>query len=252
MVWSPALPPNAWLRWATVSRFLPDGIESVLEIGCGQGSFGVRLATRYRYVGVDLDGGSLARAQARFRAAGSSGELRLGDLSVVRADEKFDLVCAFEVLEHVEDDRPAVAEWITHVRPGGWLMLSTPAWADRFDTWDELAGHYRRYDPETMVQLLTEAGLVEARAIPFGGPAGFTLESVRNALASRRGATYAGETKEERTAASGRFLRLSDGGAALVSWALSQPLVLSQRLFDGEGPNLLSFARRPISDAEAL
>src|SRR6202034_4028879 len=50
------LAPNAWLRYDVVQRMLPpDGITDVLEIGCGQGAFGARLARRYRYLGVEPD-----------------------------------------------------------------------------------------------------------------------------------------------------------------------------------------------------
>ena len=45
------LTPNAWLRYDVISRLLPPGITDVLEVGCGQGSLGARLAQRYRYVG---------------------------------------------------------------------------------------------------------------------------------------------------------------------------------------------------------
>ena len=51
----PPLSPNAWLRWDVVSRLLPASASVVLEIGCGQGGFAVRLAQRYRYVGLEPD-----------------------------------------------------------------------------------------------------------------------------------------------------------------------------------------------------
>jgi len=52
----PPLTPRAWLRYDVVSRLL-DGIptRTVLEIGCGQGSMGARLAARGRYLGVEPD-----------------------------------------------------------------------------------------------------------------------------------------------------------------------------------------------------
>jgi hypothetical protein len=49
----PPLSPNGWLRWEVVHRLLPPPDRSlrVLEVGCGQGGFGARLATAYSYVG---------------------------------------------------------------------------------------------------------------------------------------------------------------------------------------------------------
>src|SRR5215468_11091612 len=65
------LAPNAWLRYDLVERMLPAGVSDVLEIGCGGGAFGVRLAQRYRYVGVEPDAESCALAQQRVAAAGA-------------------------------------------------------------------------------------------------------------------------------------------------------------------------------------
>ena len=40
------LTPNAWLRYDVIQRMLPPGVSDVLEVGCGQGGLGVRLAQR--------------------------------------------------------------------------------------------------------------------------------------------------------------------------------------------------------------
>ncbi len=124
----PALSPNAWLRWDVVSRLLPAVVHpgaDVLEVGCGQGGFGVRLALQYRYVGVEPDPISYDLARTRLAAAGA-GEVRHGDLAVLRPEERFDLVCAFEVIEHIEDDRAALRDWVARLRPGGVLLLPRP------------------------------------------------------------------------------------------------------------------------------
>jgi SAM-dependent methyltransferase len=243
--WTPALPPNAWLRWDVVSRLLPDDAVDVLEIGCGQGGFAVRLARRYNYLGIDPDIASFQLARSRLAAGGGRGEVRNGDLSVLNADEAFDLVCAFEVIEHIADDSHVLSDWAARVRPGGWLMLSTPAWQKRFAAWDELAGHFRRYDPGVLQARLSEIGLTDVRIVPFGGPLGIVLESVRNGIARRRGPAAAGESKEARTAASGRLLRLPDGPAAFIPYALTLPFMGLQRALPGRGTGLVALARNP-------
>ena len=60
------------------------------------------------------------------------GEVRLGDLSVVEPGRTFDLVVAFEVLEHIEDDHAAARDWVARLRPGGSLVVSTPAYQHRY------------------------------------------------------------------------------------------------------------------------
>src|SRR5215468_8157830 len=119
----PPLSPNASLRFDVIRRLLPPGIHDVLEIGCGMGSVGARLSQHYNYVGLEPDPVSCATAQRRVAAARGHGEVRNGDLSALRDDEQFDLVCAFEVLEHIEDDAGALKEWLGALRPGGWVLF---------------------------------------------------------------------------------------------------------------------------------
>ncbi len=241
---SPALPPNAWLRWETVVRHLPQPPGSLLEVGCGQGGFGARLARRFRYVGIDLDETSLSIARRRLDAHGVSGEFRLGDLGVLDPAESFDVICAFEVLEHLEDDGGALLAWAEKLAPGGTLIVSVPAGSGRYAEWDEFAGHFRRYDAAQLVDLFRDAGLADARGTVYGWPFGYLLESVRNTLARRRGADAAGGSFEERTAVSGRFLTLPDGARAVIPYAVSKPFALLQRLQPGRGTGLVVSGRR--------
>ena len=238
------LPPNAWLRWdAVTSRLPPDG-ASVLEIGCGQGGFAARLAARYRYVGLEPDPVSFEVARARLAGAG---EVRNGDLASVRDDEQFDLVCAFEVIEHMEDDRGALAAWLHHVRPGGWLLVSAPAWPDRFSAWDELVGHHRRYDPRALTRLLADLGLEDAEATAFGAPLGYVLEGIRNRLARGRVAGARDLSYEERTSGSGRLLTPRAGAAAVLVHAATFPFMKLQHAFPGRGVGLVARGRRPLT-----
>ena len=244
----PPLSPNGWLRWSVVSRLLPepDPALRVLEVGCGQGGFAARLARDYDYVGVEPDATSCAVAQRRLKVAGGRGEVREGDLGALRAGEVFDLVCAFEVIEHIEDDHAALAEWAGRLRPGGTMLLSTPAWQKRFGAADEMVGHHRRYDPPVLRALLTGAGLVDVRLVHFGAPLGYLLEAGRNAAGRRRlaaGATAA--SKAERSDASGRTLQPTTSFAASAARLGTLPFRGVQRLFPGTGPGLVARARMP-------
>ena len=155
----PPLTPNAWLRYGVVSRILETlyDVRTVVEIGAGQGAVGTRLALRYDYVGVEPDPVSCARLQERLALAGR-GEGVCGGVAALDGRRSFDLVCAFEVLEHIEDDVAALVEWQEYLRPGGWLLVSVPARPAHFDVADELAGHYRRYAPEDVRRLVVERG----------------------------------------------------------------------------------------------
>ena len=123
----------------------------MLEIGAGQGGLGSWLARRYEYVGFEPDAASRAVATDRIARTGLG---TVVDHVDAPPPELYDLVCAFEVLEHIEDDGAAVEAWHGYVAPHGWLLLSTPAHSNRYGISDEYVGHFRRYDRSTLVNLL--------------------------------------------------------------------------------------------------
>jgi len=101
-------------------------------------------------------------------------------------DRKFDLIVAFEVLEHIEDDARALGSWSRWLAPGGHVMMSMPSHPGRYGPWDEKVGHFRRYTRESLTEALIGAGL-EVRAIEsWGMPLGYMLETARNVIARRR------------------------------------------------------------------
>src|SRR6476659_5003165 len=102
----PPMTITAWLRWDVIERLLPAGTSRVLDIGAGAGTIGAMLARRYDYVGVEPDAISFRAAQRRVGELGTVLNCSFEDL---RAAEEYDLVCAFEVLEHIGDDRSALA-----------------------------------------------------------------------------------------------------------------------------------------------
>jgi SAM-dependent methyltransferase len=240
---APPLSPNASLRWDVVRRLLPPPRADVLEVGAGMGGFAARLARRYRYVGLEPDPQSHAVAAARVAGAG---EVRRGDLAALAPEERFDVVCAFEVIEHIEDDAAALAQWAARLRPGGRLLLSTPAWPHRFGPADVMAGHFRRYDPDVLRQRLRDAGLVDVEVRHFGMPLGYALEAARNAIGRRRVADAAeGTSPAQRTRGSGRLLQPSGRLLGVGIAVGTAPFRLLQRAFPGVGPGLVATGRRP-------
>jgi SAM-dependent methyltransferase len=235
------LTPNAWLRYDVITHLLPAGITDVLEVGCGQGSLGARLAQHYRYLGVEPDQTSWAIANRRVSATGG-GEVRNVAFDAL-GDERFDLVCAFEVLEHIEDDATTLKEWATRLRPGGWLLLSVPAHQRRYARADEMAGHFRRYDPAVMTALLTRCGFTDIQIRQYGFPLGYLLEAARNQIAQRRLAASPGQSLAERTAGSGRLLQPSGSMIGAVNRWGTAPFRVVQRAFPNTGTGLVVLAR---------
>ncbi len=93
-------------------------------------------------------------------------------LSVLRADatalpcanDAMDLVVAFDVLEHIDDDDAAVREIHRVLRPGGVALIAVPVDPRLWSAHDEAVGHVRRYTRSELLDLFNRNGFVIERA----------------------------------------------------------------------------------------
>ncbi len=99
----------------------------VLDVGCGGGLLAEPLARRGAHVlGIDASPGNVAAARRHAEREGVAVEYRLGEPdAALRAEERFDVVLALEVVEHVSDVPAFVASAARHLAPGGLLVAST-------------------------------------------------------------------------------------------------------------------------------
>jgi 2-polyprenyl-3-methyl-5-hydroxy-6-metoxy-1,4-benzoquinol methylase len=94
--------------------------DRVLEIGCGRGAFGLQLDS-VGYIGLELNPDGIQRS----REAGIAVE----DSTIedwARPGKEFDVVCSFQVLEHVDDPRSFISAAIQCTKPVGLLILAVP------------------------------------------------------------------------------------------------------------------------------
>jgi SAM-dependent methyltransferase len=80
-------------------------------------------------------------------------------LALPVAEDAVDLVVAFDVLEHIEDDAKATAEIARVLRPGGTFLVAVPCDMALWSAHDVASGHFRRYSRETLRNLIGGAGL---------------------------------------------------------------------------------------------
>ena len=240
----PPLAIRAWLRYDVVKQVI-DRLQpsTALEIGCGQGAFGARLATTLDYIGVEPDQSSFTVACDRIEPRG--GKVIHGVHTVVQDGSTFDMVCAFEVLEHIEDDKGTLASWAELVRPGGQLFLAVLALPNPFAPMDAYCGHFRRHDPPELEERLIEAGLTNVEITVYGWPLGYALEAVRNRIDAKKLAAAGPASIVELTAASGRtFQPRGRAMGAFVNIA-TVPFRYLQRIRPAAGIGLVAVARRP-------
>jgi ubiquinone/menaquinone biosynthesis C-methylase UbiE len=170
--------------------------DRVLDIGCGEGRFTRALVDAgCETLGIDVAEEPLRRACARDPGL----DLRRvePDAPLPLPDASFDAVWASEVIEHVPD----TASWLSEVRrvlrPGGRLLLSTPAhdrltlmgiallpgaFARRFDPRGD---HLRFYTRRTLRRLLEDFRFVEVRICGVGGVPGARATLLASATRAR-------------------------------------------------------------------
>ncbi len=83
------------------------------------------------------------------------------------SSEEFDLVCAFDVIEHVQDDLLGASEMKRVCKKGGTIVVSVPAFMLLWSHHDEVNHHYRRYTMSSLKKLFSKTNLTPIRATYF-------------------------------------------------------------------------------------
>jgi SAM-dependent methyltransferase len=210
---------------------LPPG-AGVLDAGCGSGRTLQELVDYGQVSGIELNEEAAELARGR-----GHGDVRVGRLEELPwDDETFDLVTCLDVVEHVPDDRAALAELRRVCRPGGWLLVTVPAYQALWSLHDEANHHYRRYSRSSLRAAATAAGWTLTRLTSFNSLLLAPAAAVR--LTQRRRGAHNGYTND---------LAL---GPAWLNQVLEAPLALEASwLASGRtlplGLSLLAVLQRP-------
>lgn len=130
-------------------------VSRLVDVGPGTGAILGRLAgLADEAVGIEPDATALAIARGRGL------DVRSGPADALPfEDGSVDVVTAFDVLEHLEDDVAAAHEFRRVLRPGGAAILTVPAYRWLWSRHDDLHGHVRRYTRATLTAMLRRGGL---------------------------------------------------------------------------------------------
>lgn len=167
---------------AEMARRLPAGRGRLVELGCGSGGMLEALGRFGTAIGVETD--PILRARARERGL----DVRAGALpdAIPLEIGRWDAVCLFDVLEHVDEEANALAACRRLLAPGGRLFVTVPAYAWLWSRHDELLGHRRRYTAGRLRRAAEEAGFAVERLTYFNTLLAPAIMAVRLARAALR------------------------------------------------------------------
>jgi SAM-dependent methyltransferase len=150
-----------YLAWQ--SRLVkPELGRRIVEVGCGIGTFTGELLDREAVLALDIDPECIARVRHHYsnHANLQTTVCDAGNGSLPRfRDFRADSCVCLNVLEHIEDDRTALAGMASVLAPGGVVVLLVPAFQALYGPIDRNLGHFRRYRPSMLSDLAARAGL---------------------------------------------------------------------------------------------
>lgn len=137
-------------------RDLPDNFR-IVEVGCGSGNV-LRIlqtlaADRGHVEGLELSPQAADVARARTGLLVTNGYV-----SDLDPHSSYDLIAAFDVLEHIADEAQALVQMRERMSPGGRLILTVPAHQSLWSPFDVASGHERRYSMRTLSRTLRASG----------------------------------------------------------------------------------------------
>lgn len=162
--WFP--PRNRLINWALKTYFPPIG--RYLEIGCGTGYVLKGVADNNpnaTFTGTDIFTEGLVGAQKRLQ--GRADFIQTNALSLPYREE-FDVIGAFDVIEHIEEDVSALQELHRALKPGGGILMTVPRHMFLWSDVDTTAHHKRRYGGAELKRKVNEAGFQLVRQLSFG------------------------------------------------------------------------------------
>ncbi len=155
---------NDLIVWA-MRTYFPD-CQRFLEIGCGTGF--VLSGIRSAFPSAELSGSEIFSAGMAFAAKRvPSAQFYQMDARNIPFRDHFDVIGAFDVLEHIESDEAVLEEVGKALRPGGGVLMSVPQHPALWSPQDEHSFHVRRYTSTGLRRKLEAAGFEIVRMTSF-------------------------------------------------------------------------------------
>lgn len=155
---------NELIVWAM--KFYFERPQRFLEVGCGTGF--VLSGIRSAFPTAELSGSEIFTAGLQYAAERvPSAAFYQMDARSIPFRDHFDVIGAFDVLEHIEDDEAVIAEVSRALRPGGGFLISVPQHPALWSPQDREAFHFRRYTAAELRRKVEAAGFDILRMTSF-------------------------------------------------------------------------------------
>lgn len=155
---------NRIIQWAIAKYF--HNARSLLEIGCGTGF--VLAGLRQKAPQLVLSGTEVLDRGLELAAARLSGVILYQlDAQSLPFENEFDVIGAFDVLEHIGDDSIVFSEMYRAAKPGGGILVTVPQHRWLWSQADVHAQHQRRYERADIVGKVKAAGFQVTRITSF-------------------------------------------------------------------------------------
>lgn len=141
----------------------------ILNVGCGTGGTIDMLEKFGTVENVDISDDAIAF----MNKMGYKNITKVDDIELPYKDKSYDVVGAFDVLEHIEDQVGALKEWCRVLKDDGAIVITVPAYQWLWSDHDVSLHHKRRYTVGLLMQAAAEAGLKPEKksyAIAFSLP----------------------------------------------------------------------------------
>lgn len=141
-----------------ITKFVKKEKLNLLDVGCGTGKNMEELSPYGEVWGVDISKEALLFCKKRGLINVKKGEAE----HLPFQKRTFDVVCALDVLEHV-DDSVSIREAGRVLNNDGYIIITVPAFSWLWSKWDDILHHKRRYTKKQLSKILTEEGFVIRR-----------------------------------------------------------------------------------------
>lgn len=131
--------------------------STILEIGSGGGLLSAELTK----LGFDIISTDIEPASGNYTKEMGVKKVFISNCgeAIPLRDASIDIIFMTDVLEHIKDDYKTISECVRLLKPGGYILITVPAYQCLYSSWDKWNRHYRRYDKKRILTLAQDHNL---------------------------------------------------------------------------------------------